>query len=128
MTPEQELALVAAFAQATEQGDIDAVRDLLAADAIMYSDGGGVVTAARKPIYGAAKIARFMVRIRNKTTFPDDTVSTPVRVNGDPGVRLDSPTEGLLGVLALELSADVIVNVRIVLNPEKLTRLPARTA
>lgn len=128
VTPEQELALVTAFAQAAEQGDIDAVRDLLAADAIMYSDGGGVVTAARKPIYGAAKIARFMVRVQNKTTFPDDTVSTPVRVNGDPGVRLDSPTEGLLGVLALELCADAIINVRMVLNPEKLNRLPTRTA
>lgn len=128
VTAEQEHALVAAFAQATERGDIDAVRDLLAADAIMYSDGGGVVTAARKPIYGAAKIARFFVRVQGKASFPDDTVYAPVRVNGDPGVRLDSPTEGLLGVLALELSTDAILNVRIVMNPEKLTRLPARTA
>ncbi len=126
VTPEQEERLVAAFAQATAEGDIDAVRDLLAADAIMYSDGGGVVTAARKPIYGAAKIARFFVRVQGKASFPDDTVYAPVRVNGDPGVRMDSPTEGLLGVLALELSADAILNVRIVMNPEKLTRLAAR--
>lgn len=42
----------------------------------MYSDGGGVVTAARKPIYGADKIARFMVGVQRKAAYPT-TPSSP---------------------------------------------------
>jgi hypothetical protein len=66
--------------------EIDQIRDLLAADAIMYTDGGGV-TAARKPIYGADQIARFMVGLQRKADYPDDPVFALVDVNGDPGVR-----------------------------------------
>jgi RNA polymerase sigma-70 factor (ECF subfamily) len=123
VTPEQEARLTAAFMEAASSGDVDAVRDLLAADAIMYTDGGGVVTAARKPIYGAAKIARFFIGVQRKDHYPEDIVFTPVRVNGDPGVRMESPTQGMIGVLALELSATEIVNVYIVSNPEKLAHL-----
>jgi RNA polymerase sigma-70 factor (ECF subfamily) len=123
VTPEQEEKLTAAFMVATATGDVGAVRKLLAADAIMYSDGGGVVTAARKPIYGAAKIARFFIGVQRKSNYPTDMTYTPVRVNGDPGVRMDSAELGLIGVIALELSATEIVNVYIVNNPEKLTHV-----
>jgi len=125
VTPEQEQRLVAAFMTATATGDLEAIQGVLAADAILYSDGGGEVTAARRPIYGAAKIARFFVGVQRKQTFPPDIAYTPARINGDPGVRMDTPA-GLLGVLALELSDEAIVGVRIVLNPHKLAHLKAR--
>lgn len=124
VTREQEERLVATFMTATATGDLQAIQNLLAADAILYSDGGGEVTAARKPIYGATKIARFFVGVQRRKTFPPDIAYTPVRVNGDPGWRMDTRA-GPLGVLALELSDDAIVNVRIVSNPHKLAGLGA---
>ena len=74
---------------------------MLAADAILYSDGGGVVTAARKPIYGAAKCARFLVGIRRKLGYEPEYRF--VRVNGDPGVRIHGPA-GVVSVMAFEIA------------------------
>jgi RNA polymerase sigma-70 factor (ECF subfamily) len=116
---EERQRLANAFLTATVAGDIDQIRDLLAADAIMYTDGGGVVTAARKPIYGAAKIARFLVRVQGKAAFPDDPVFTPVLVNGDPGVRMDSASEGFLSIVAIEVAEGAVQAIRFFNNPER---------
>lgn len=66
VSKEEQERLAVAFLAAALSGDVEQIRDLLAADAVMYTDGGGVVTAARKPIYGADKIARFMVGVQRQ--------------------------------------------------------------
>lgn len=120
---EERKRLADAFFLAAASGDVDQIRDLLAADAIMYSDGGGVVTAARKPIYGADKVARFMVGVQRKEAFPSDPVLTPMLVNGDPGLRMDSAEHGFLSIVAVEIADGAIQAVRLFTNPE---RFPAR--
>lgn len=120
VTAEEEERVMAAFTAAALEGDLDALISVLAADAVLYSDGGGVVRAARKPIYGASKAARFLVGIQRKLDF--EPVYAYVRVNGEPGIRL-SGTDGVVSVVALELDgAGAVANVRIVVNPLKLTR------
>jgi len=117
--PEEEERLMAAFVAAASTGDLEALTALLAADAVLYSDGGGVVPAARKPIYGAAKAARFLLGVQRKIDY--EPVIALVRVNGDPGLRVDGP-DGVVSILALEVADGAIANVRIVNNPHKLTR------
>lgn len=119
VSEEERQRLALAFLAAAGTGDLDGLRELLAADAIMYTDGGGVVTAARKPIYGAAKIARFMVRVQNKADFPDDPVFTQVSVNGEPGVRMDSAAHGFLSIVAIEIAEGAVQTVRFFNNPER---------
>jgi RNA polymerase sigma-70 factor (ECF subfamily) len=116
---EERRRLAEAFMVASLSGDVDGLRDLLAADAVMYSDGGGVVTAARKPVYGADKVARFMVGVQRKTAWPSDPVFTRVLVNGDPGIRMDSASEGFLGIIAVRVAEGAIEAVRIFSNPER---------
>ncbi|HVC06123.1 MAG TPA: RNA polymerase sigma factor SigJ [Solirubrobacterales bacterium] len=111
--------LAEAFLAAAVAGDIDRIRDLLAADAVMYSDGGGVVVAARRPVYGAEKIARFMVGVQRKAAYPADPVFTRVLVNGDPGVRMDSAAEGFLSIVAIEVADGFVQCVRFFTNPER---------
>jgi RNA polymerase sigma-70 factor (ECF subfamily) len=123
VSEEERDRLANAFLVASVSGDVERIRALLAADAIMYTDGGGVVTAARKPIYGADKIARFMVGVQRKSNFPDDPVYTPVLVNGDPGVRMDSVTQGFVSILAAEIGDGAIQSIRIFSNPQ---RFPAQ--
>jgi RNA polymerase sigma-70 factor (ECF subfamily) len=126
---EERQRLTVAFLAAAASGDMDAVRELLAADAIMYTDGGGVVTAARKPIYGAEKIARFMVRVQRKPDFPDDPLYTPVLVNGDPGVLMESATDGFLSIAAVEISDGLVQAVRFFNNPDRFpVEFPRRTS
>jgi RNA polymerase sigma-70 factor (ECF subfamily) len=119
VSEEERERLATAFLTASVSGDVEGIRALLAADAIMYTDGGGVVTAARKPIYGADKIARFMVGVQRKSQFPEDPVYTPVRVNGDPGVRMDSASEGFLSIVAIEVGDGTVQGVRFFNNPER---------
>lgn len=111
--------LASAFLAAAVSGDVDQIRDLLAADAVMYSDGGGVVTAARRPIYGADKIARFMVGVQRKAAYPADAVFTRVLVNGDPGVRMDSAADGFLSIIAIEAAEGAVQSIRFFTNPER---------
>jgi len=119
VSEEQRQRLASAFLAAAVSGDVDQIRDLLAADAVMYSDGGGVVAAARKPIYGADKIARFMVGVQRKAAYPTDAVFTQIRVNGDPGVRMDSAVDGFLSIVAVEVADDVVQSIRFFTNPER---------
>jgi RNA polymerase sigma-70 factor, ECF subfamily len=119
VSEEEQERLATAFLAASVSGDVEQIRGLLAADAIMYTDGGGVVTAARKPIYGADKIARFMVGVQRKSHFPEDPVYTPVLVNGDPGVRMDSASEGFLSIIAVEVADGAIQGLRFFNNPER---------
>jgi RNA polymerase sigma-70 factor, ECF subfamily len=95
---------------------------VLAADANTYSDGGGVVRAARKVIYGAAKSARFVIGIQRKLDYTPEYAL--VRVNGEPGIWTKGPP-GVASVLAVEIADGRVANLRIVNNPEKLTRLSA---
>jgi RNA polymerase sigma-70 factor, ECF subfamily len=119
VSADQQQRLATAFMAAALAGDIEAIRSALAADAILYTDGGGVVTAARKPIYGADKIARFLVGVQRKPGFVSDIEYTIVSVNGDFGVRMVSPTAGFLGIVALQVQDAAIVAVRLFSNPER---------
>jgi len=119
VSEEERERLATAFLTASVSGDVEGIRALLATDAIMYTDGGGVVTAARKPIYGADKIARFVVGVQRKSHFPNDPVYTPVLVNGDPGVRMDSTSEGFLSIIAIEVGDGAVQGVRFFNNPQR---------
>ena len=120
--PQERRRLTVAFLLATQRGDVDQLRAILAADAIQYSDGGGNVIVARKPIYGADKIARFYANVRRTGRLPADLSAEPVLVNGDPGVRLVSASGGAYAITALELADDQVLAIRNFVNPERFAR------
>ena len=62
--PEHAAQLVNRFLLARDQGDSQALLNLLTEDATIYSDGGGKVTASRSPIRGAERVARFFINIQ----------------------------------------------------------------
>ncbi len=113
----EQLELLNTFIRAIEQGEVGQLKDLLTREAILYSDGGGKVTAARKPIYGNDKISRFLAGIVHKVSGEGKIQITSV--NGTPGfiVWLDGK---LNSIWSFNLDVDRIRNVYIVLNPDKL--------
>src|SRR6478609_5015377 len=50
-------ALLERFLAAAERGDLDALEEMLAKDAVLYTDGGGKAMASPEPLVGAAQIA-----------------------------------------------------------------------
>lgn len=123
--PDRHRAIANAFLRAADQGEVEAMKKLLAADAIQYSDGGGRVIAARKPICGAARIVKFYARVKATGRFPLDLEATPVTVNGAPGLRLSSRSRGLYSITAVEVADDRVQAIRNFLNPDRLAALEA---
>jgi RNA polymerase sigma-70 factor, ECF subfamily len=82
--PAQAERLTDAFLGACMTGDLNALVEILASDAVLYSDGGGKVAAALAPIRGADRIARFFLGILKKA--PPGLEVCRVRVNGQPGL------------------------------------------
>jgi len=112
--------LTDAFLQACATGELEGLVQLLAADAILYSDGGGKVAAALAPIRGAVKIARFFLGIMKKA--PPSLDVRQVRVNGQPGLVALIDGQIYL-VLTLDVVDGRIANCFVVRNPDKLARV-----
>jgi RNA polymerase sigma-70 factor (ECF subfamily) len=114
--------LLAHFLAAAEDGDVEALEELLARDAVLYADGGGKVAAARHPLFGGARIARVVARIVRKQRR-QALVLERVRVNGQPGRILRRPGGEVWDVLSIDVRDGRIQAVRIVRNPDKLAHL-----
>ncbi|MFJ7909986.1 RNA polymerase sigma factor SigJ [Kitasatospora sp. NPDC096204] len=116
---------VEAFAAASTRGDILALMEILDPDVVWHSDGGGIVRAGVRPIHGADRVARMVAGLVAKWLTPDlDT--TGAVVNGEPGlVWYDRATGAVGGVLAFTVADGRITEAYVVVNPEKLARIPA---
>jgi RNA polymerase sigma-70 factor, ECF subfamily len=118
--PAEAERLTDAFLQACATGELGGLVQLLAADAVLYSDGGGKVSAALAPIRGAHKIARFFLGILKKA--PQGLEVRRVRVNGQPGLVTLIDGQIYL-VLTLDVVDGRIANCFVVRNPDKLARV-----
>jgi RNA polymerase sigma-70 factor, ECF subfamily len=124
-------ALLERFLAAAEEGDLEALEELLARDAVLYADSGGKAMAPQQPIVGAAAIARFMSFV-SQARRPSRAFER-VRVNGQPGRVFRGPAEQagesepgelrVLSVFTVDVADGRIQAVRIVRNPDKLAHL-----
>jgi len=90
-------ALLERFLAAAEEGDMEALEELLAKDAVLYADSGGKAMAPREPLVGSALIARFMAAVSQARPDAGEFETRRVRVNGQPGRVLRGPAEPPLG-------------------------------
>lgn len=117
---EQQLALVAAFAQACSDGDLRALAALMHPDVVWRTDGGGRAIASRRPQHGAGKVARGMLALARRPPQGGYLAN----VNGAPGLVLRD-ADGVLTVIALTIDGEAIVAIDVLRNPEKLGSVPA---
>lgn len=112
--------ITGAFVAACTSGDLNELVELLASDAVIYSDGGGKVSAALAPIVGADRVSRFFMGIIRKT--PELGRLQAITVNGLPGL-MATVGEKVAIVLTFEIVNGRIVKCFIIRNPEKLARV-----
>ncbi|MAT72285.1 MAG: RNA polymerase sigma factor SigJ [Planctomycetaceae bacterium] len=111
-----------AFLAAVRDGDIDRLRDLLAENVRLTSDGGGQVSAAPRPIAGRDKVATFLHRVFAPARKSAVLRETPVHFNGAPGVLLTAEGHSP-SAYHLEIDDGRIVGIFVQRNPDKLRRL-----
>jgi RNA polymerase sigma-70 factor, ECF subfamily len=112
--------VVEAFAAAAASGDLAALVRALDPDVILVSDGGGLVTSARKPVLGADRVARFLLGVLAKEQ-PGDVIA-PVIVNGAPGFAVYQQG-ALVTVVSVTVAAGRVTRLDLVRAPGKLPPL-----
>ena len=112
------------FLAAWENGETERLMELLAPDATIYGDGGGKAPAIREPLVGAERVAKALIGW-GRQALDRGFVYRPALVNGDPGLVFRGPEGETVWVAAFEIADGVVVAVRSVLNPDKLTHLRA---
>jgi RNA polymerase sigma-70 factor (ECF subfamily) len=110
------------FFAAVEGGDTEALVEMLAADVVLYGDGGGKAPAIPRPISGRERVARMLAAWIELGARAGVTLQ-PAEINGEPGARMVDRDGRLVSVWAIDIAENVVQTVRSIVNPDKLAHL-----
>lgn len=114
--------LASRFLDAVREGDVDGLREVLAADVQMMADAGG-----KAPLWGAGVfVGEHLVRLLAKVApgfVATGVVLEPHPVNGQPGAIARDAEGRVVATWALEVLDGRIQTIRAILNPDKLSHL-----
>jgi RNA polymerase sigma-70 factor (TIGR02957 family) len=118
----QREELATRFFAAAEDGDLQALEELLAHDVVLRGDGGGKAPAAARALHGRARVARTLIAgLRTGTRF--GFTSRREEVNGQPGALFFDREGRLISVMILDIAEGQIQAVSAIVNPDKLRHL-----
>jgi RNA polymerase sigma-70 factor (TIGR02957 family) len=115
--PVEQRRLLEAFVHAAQKGDVAALEALFSADVISYSDGGGVVRAARRPVEGRARVATALASFAS--FYWTGVALGWGEANGQPSLVV-SRGGTVVGVLAIGASNRGIERLLWLMRPSKL--------
>jgi len=109
-----------AFISAAQNGDITALKQIFTEDVVSITDGGGIVGAARVPVLGRERVAKFIAGFPSR--FWGNTTFSSMQVNGQSSVLI--MRDGVIIVLAsVDASPQGIGQIMWVMNPAKLATI-----
>jgi RNA polymerase sigma-70 factor, ECF subfamily len=114
--------LVERFFAAAERGDLAALEELLAADVVVYGDGGGKAPSWPKPIYGRERVAKLIAGTLEQAKEFGVTIRA-VHINGQPGVMFLDDEDRVGAVMSVDVADGLVQTIRGVTNPDKLQHL-----
>jgi len=113
--------LVERFFAAAERGDLAALEEMLAADVVVYGDGGGKAPSWQ-PVYGPERVAKLIAgTLRRAMELGASLRAT--HVNGQPGVVFLDPDGRIGAVMSVDVADGLVQTIRGVTNPDKLAHL-----
>jgi RNA polymerase sigma-70 factor (ECF subfamily) len=117
------------FLAAAAGGDINTLMQILAPDVTLWTDGGGKVRQARRPVSGASQVARWFAGIATQPyegIAPADMSIEVVEINGAPGIVFSGDGR-VVSTLTLDFDeAGRIAGIYNVANPDKLRAVATR--
>ncbi|HEY6429977.1 MAG TPA: RNA polymerase sigma factor SigJ, partial [Acidimicrobiales bacterium] len=106
------------FLKACASGDLSGLLSMLSDDVVVWTDGGGKVRAAMRPVVGPQRSARFLINVAKRVAG----IPQGVILNGQPAAVLVD-RGAVVAAVVLDIMEGRIVGVRVVSNPDKLERL-----
>ncbi|WP_394825736.1 sigma-70 family RNA polymerase sigma factor [Pendulispora albinea] len=119
-TPFEQRRLLDAFLRAAQAGDRAALEELFVADVASYADGGGIVGAARVPVVGRERVAKFVATFPSK--FWGGAAFRWMETNGQASVLMSRDGQAF-ALLTIRASDEGIEQLLWVMNPTKLADL-----
>jgi RNA polymerase sigma-70 factor (ECF subfamily) len=120
---EQHDRLAAGFLDAFEEGNLEKLESLLAADVSLHGDGGGKAPAIAKALSGRSRVARTLVGFLKGAERIGGFEMRRVELNGGLGALSYGPEGKLINALVVETDGGEIKTINSVINPDKLTHL-----
>jgi RNA polymerase sigma-70 factor (ECF subfamily) len=120
--PREQRQVTERFLAAAVNGDVESLLAAMAPGVVLVADGGGKVTAARRPIVGADKVARFLAAVAPQGADIPGLRVELAELNGAPAV-VAWTADGPFMALQLVLSGGLVEQVLYVANPDKLAGL-----
>jgi RNA polymerase sigma-70 factor (ECF subfamily) len=114
--------LAARFFDALQEGHVEGLQELLAADVQMIGDGGGKAPAFAKGVIGAQNVARVLAS-NFPLLFRIGVGLEPRELNGQPGAIFRDRANLVIGTLTLDVLDGQVQTIRAVINPDKLGHL-----
>ncbi|WP_447035481.1 RNA polymerase sigma-70 factor [Streptomyces sp. DSM 118878] len=118
VSPAAHRRLLEVFLSAARTGNLSVLEDVLTADVVNYSDGGGIRGASRIPVIGRAHVSRYLAAFAPRFWPSADT--RWVEANGRPAVLVTSGGT-TVALLSIDVSAEGIDRILWVMNPDKLS-------
>jgi RNA polymerase sigma-70 factor, ECF subfamily len=119
--PAARAAVADRFLAACRTGDVAGFLATVAPDVVLRSDGGGKVSAARRPLEGADRVARFFRGLVQQA--PPGIVLEARWCNGAPGMVIGFPGDRPEVVFALDVVDGAVAAIHAIRNPDKLTHV-----
>ena len=117
----EQQRLLEAFIGAAQKGDMVALEGLFAEDVVSYSDGGGIVrTAARVPVAGRERVAKFIATFASH--FWTGITLKWIEANGQASVLLSRDSIPI-ALATIDVSAEGIDQIMWILRPSKLAAI-----
>nr|WP_107904671.1 RNA polymerase sigma-70 factor [Streptomyces chartreusis] len=116
---EERQELASCFFEALKDGDVGALRNLLAADAQLVGDGGGKAPQLARAVVGAENVARLLASVVPRLARVEVSFERH-EINGQPGAVYRDRDGRVLQTLVLDVLDGQIQTIRTVLNPDKL--------
>jgi RNA polymerase sigma-70 factor, ECF subfamily len=110
------------FFAAVAEGDVDRLVETLAADVVVYGDGGGKAPQWMVPIAGVDKVSRLFAAVGRQMRELGIRLE-PREINGQPGALVFDADGRITNVFVLDVAGGAVQTIRSVINPDKLHHL-----
>lgn len=107
------------FFDAFREGDVDGLRELLAADVALVGDSGGKAPLVAQEAYGVEAVVAMMTLVAARFARVKVRLE-PHALNGQPGAIFHAPDGKVLSTMTLDVVDGRIQAIRAVVNPDKL--------